>query len=120
MPHAPLRRTNGALPDEAWVYTDFELTPDTKGWVTLEFLAWWVRDCSRGGEQIQLRPMGLPPMFSEDQVQLGTTLKFLLDQFVICPGGDYSPALEKLEKQAKWLSECIDTYRETLDDLVSD
>ena len=30
-------------------------------WLTLEFLAWWVRDQSRGGELIQMRPVALPP-----------------------------------------------------------
>src|SRR5947207_122620 len=52
MPHALLRRTDGALEDEAWLNTEFELSRDDAGWLTLEFLAWWVRDCSRGGEQI--------------------------------------------------------------------
>src|SRR5262245_12389250 len=61
LPHALLRRTKGGLKNEAWANTEFELTHDKAGWLTLEFLAWWVRDLSRAGEQIQLRPMALPP-----------------------------------------------------------
>src|SRR5262245_22136989 len=81
LPHALLRRTNGGLKNEAWANTEFSLSPDEAGWLTLEFLAWWVRDLSRGREQIQLRPMALPPVAYE--VQLGTTLKFIIDHFVI-------------------------------------
>src|SRR3954453_11407657 len=61
LPHALLRRTDGGLKNEAWAHTEFELARDEAGWLTLEFLAWWVRDLSRAGEQIQLRPMALPP-----------------------------------------------------------
>src|SRR4051812_34450257 len=56
LPHALLRRTDGGLKNEAWANTEFSLTPDEAGWLTLEFLAWWVRDSSRGGVQTQLRP----------------------------------------------------------------
>ncbi len=61
LPHALLRRTKGGLKNKAWANTELELTRDEAGWLTLEFLAWWVRDLSRSGEQIQLRPMALPP-----------------------------------------------------------
>src|SRR5262245_48092604 len=72
LPHGLLRRTGGGLANEAWAYTEFELSRDEPGWLTLEFLAWWVRDLSRSGQQIQLRPMALPPKAYE--VQLGRTL----------------------------------------------
>src|SRR4029079_18025840 len=62
LPHALLRRTEGGLEDEAWANTEFTVSRDEAGWLTLEFLAWWVRDSSRGGEQIQMRPMALPPV----------------------------------------------------------
>ena len=29
-----------------WGATEFELSRDEPGWLTLEFLAWWVRDLS--------------------------------------------------------------------------
>ena len=50
LPHALLRRTEGGLKDEAWANTEFCLSRDEAGWLTLEFLAWWVRDLSRSGE----------------------------------------------------------------------
>ena len=116
LPHALLRRTGGGLEDEAWAHTEFELTADRAGWLTLEFLAWWVRDLSRSNIQIQLRPMALPPKAHE--VQLGHTLKFILDQFVICPGGDKSAALEMMQERAESLNENIDDSADVLGDLV--
>ena len=116
LPHALLRRTGGGLDDEAWANAEFELTPDEAGWLTLEFLAWWVRDLSRSGHQVQLRPMALPPKGYE--VQLGRTLKFVLDQFVVCPGGDPAAALEALKDRTASLNESIDDYADVLGDLV--
>src|SRR5262249_39322873 len=95
LPHALLRRTGGGLENEAWANTEFELSRDEAGWLTLEFLAWWVRDLSRSGEQIQLRPMALPPKTYE--VQLGRTLKFIIDHFVICPGDNSDAALQMMQ-----------------------
>jgi hypothetical protein len=117
LPHALLRRTDGGLEDEAWANVEFELTRDEAGWLTLEFLAWWVRDLSRSGEQVQLRPMALPPQLG-DQVQLGGTLKFILDQFVVCPGGDKAAALALLQERADSLAGNIEDYAEILGDLV--
>jgi hypothetical protein len=116
LPHALLRRTNGGLPDEVWANTEFELSRDEAGWMTLEFLAWWVRDLSRAGRQIQLRPMALPPRAYE--VQLGRTLKFILDHFITCPDGDLSPALEEMQNRGESLSSSIDAYADVLGPLV--
>jgi hypothetical protein len=116
LPHALLRRTNGGLENEAWANTEFTLTRDEAGWLTLEFLAWWVRDLSRSGEQIQLRPMALPPVAYD--VQLGGTLKFIMDHFVICPDGTAAPMLEALRDRAESLTENIDDYAEVLGALV--
>lgn len=116
LPHALLRRTNGGLEGEKWVNTDFELTKDDAGWRTLEFLAWWVRDLSRGGEQIQFRPMALPPKAYE--VQLGRTLKFIIDHFVVCEGDTLDAALETMQDRANSLNGCIDSYADILGDLV--
>jgi hypothetical protein len=115
MPHALLRRSNGGLPNEAWANTEITLTRDQAGWLTLEFLAWWVRDQSRGGELIQMRPMALPPKGYE--VQLGRTLKFVIDHFAICPD-DPAPMLKLLESRAANLSQLIDIYVEILGPLV--
>ncbi|MDG0876191.1 hypothetical protein L5D93_28780 [Paenibacillus thiaminolyticus] len=43
---------------------------------SLEFLAWFVRDCARGGKKIQLRPFALPPETPYAR-QLGTTLNYI-------------------------------------------
>ncbi len=111
LPHALLRRTNGGLPGEAWAHTEVVLAPTADGWLALEFLAWWVRDCSRGGEQIQLRPMALPPRGFEKQ--LGSTLKLIVDQFETCPD-DPSPMLRALRSRADSLNSAIDDYANEL------
>lgn len=116
LPHALLRRTDGGLPDEMWAHTGFELTRDDAGWLTLEFLAWWVRDLSRSGCQVQLRPMALPPRAYE--VQLGRTLKFIIDHFVACPGDGIAPMLDELQNRGESLSGNIDDYAEVLGPLA--
>lgn len=112
LPHALLRRTGGGLADELWAHTEFELTRDEAGWLTLEFLAWWIRDLSRSERQIQLRPMALPPKAYE--VQLGSTLKFIIDHFVACPGDNIGPLLDELQDRGEDLSGNIDHYAEVL------
>jgi len=116
LPHALLRRTKGGLKHEVWANTEFELSRDKEGWLTLEFLAWWVRDLSRSGDQIQLRPMALPPKAYE--VQFGRTLKFIMEHFVICSGEDFDAALETMQDRADSLNENLDDYAEILGDLV--
>src|SRR4051812_44041203 len=59
IPHAAYRRTNGGLPREALIQVDFEVDRSSAGWRALEFIAWWVRDCARGGELIQFCPFAL-------------------------------------------------------------
>ncbi len=118
LPHALLRRTAGGLADEMWAHTEFELTRDEAGWLTLEFLAWWARDLARGGEQVELRPMALPPR--ADEVQLGRTLKFILDHFIPCPGGDPAPALAAMQDRGESLARSIDLYADVLGPLVHD
>ena len=116
LPHALLRRTGGGLENEAWANTEFELSRDELGWLTLEFLAWWARDLSRSGEQIQLRPMALPPKAYE--AQLGWTLKFILDHFVICDGDGNDAALRMMQELADSLDTSINLYAEVLGKLA--
>jgi hypothetical protein len=116
LPHALLRRTDGGLENESWANTEFELSRDEAGWLTLEFLAWWVRDLSRSGHQIQLRPMALPPRAYE--IQLGSTLKFIIDHLVISPDGTVAAALEMMQERAESLNESIDSYAEVLGELA--
>lgn len=117
LPHALLRRTGGGLEDEAWANTEFELSRDEAGWLTLEFLAWWVRDLSRAGRQIQLRPMALPPKAYE--VQLGRTLKFIIDHFIICPKEDKDAALRTMQERANSLDDSISQYADILGRLIA-
>lgn len=111
LPHALLRRTSGGLPDEAWAHTEVVFDKSTEAWLSLEFLAWWVRDQSRGGEEIQLRALALPPRARE--VQLGQTLTFVIDQFAICPE-DLSPMLDRFTERTKSMKVAIDLYGDLL------
>src|SRR5690349_6529837 len=61
LPHLTLRRTKGGLPNETLVTAKVRFTQDRRGWVAVEFLAWWVRDLSRSGTWVQMRPVALPP-----------------------------------------------------------
>jgi hypothetical protein len=106
LPHALLRRTEGGPTEERWANTEFGLSRDEAGWLTLEFLAWWVRDLSRAGEQFPMRPLALPPETYE--VQFGRTLEFIIDRFIHCPGGELTPALERLQDPAESLNTSSD------------
>jgi hypothetical protein len=112
LPHALLRRTNGGLNDEALATTELTLARDESGWLTLEFLAWWVRDLSRSKHQVQMRALALPPKAFE--VQFGRTLKFSIDHLAICPGGDPTPMLALLAERGKSLDRAIELYADIL------
>lgn len=64
---------------------------------------------------MQMRPMALPPKIVE--VQLGRTLRFIIDHFAICPV-DNSPMLRVLQSRADDLSLSISLYAEVLGPLV--
>ena len=112
LPHALLRRTHGGLNDEALATTELTLDRDESGWLTLEFLAWWVRDLSRSKHQVQMRVLALPPKAFE--VQFGQTLKFAIDHFAICPDGDPTPMLTLLAERGKSLGRAIELYAEII------
>lgn len=119
LPHALLRRTNGGLPQEAWANTDIILSYDRAGWLCLEFLAWWVRQLSRGGELIQLRPLALAPEAAETgEIQLGTTLKFVIDHLGQVGGAGPQPMLELLGQRAAALNQALEQYDAVLGDLL--
>jgi hypothetical protein len=115
LPHAAYRRTDGGLENETLVQTEFRLLPKPYSWRSLEFLAWWVRDQARGGELIQLRPFGLPPIAGFN-VQLGGTLRFHIDIFRL--GGSEGETAEvhlpKIREYADDLVQSIDLYEPTL------
>jgi hypothetical protein len=110
LPHALIRR--GAAADDALIQIEFEVEETTTGWRALEFLAWAAKDLARGGEQIQLRPVALPPI-ANGRVQLGRTLQFELELVVALPE-DALPALEKYEQLSKQLALYIQLYDRAL------
>lgn len=109
LPLGALRRTKGGLAREALVQFEFEATPDEAGWRSLEFLAWFVRDQSRGGEPIQLRPKALPPA-TPDAVQLGSTLRFQIDLFWPKAGKNLAPAFKHIQALADQLRLMTKSY----------
>ena len=86
----------------------FERNPDA--WVSLEFLAWWVRDWARSGHQIQMRPTALPPKAYE--IQLGRTLKFFIEYFVIEPEDSYDKTLEIAQEMGESIAQNFEDYDE--------
>lgn len=106
LPHAAIRRTNGGLPSEALGQIFVTLDPTVESWGTLEFLSWQVRDWSRAGRCVQIRTRGLPPVIGE-QVQLGTSLRIILEFFV--SGLDTDP-----ERLLRELNEFADALRSSL------
>jgi hypothetical protein len=112
LPHAALRRTGGGLKDEFLVTAELRFTQDHAGRVALEFLAWWVRDLSRSGEVIQMRPLALPPVAYG--TQLGRTLKCAIELFVIAPEGDREPILAKLTELSESLEENLQDYAQAI------
>jgi hypothetical protein len=113
LPHAAVRLA-GLPPDMAVLQVEFDLTRDERGWRALEFIAWAVKDLARSGEQVQLRPTGLPPLVHET-VQLGRTLRFQLDAFVTAPE-DIAPALAKLDALAGYFEKYLALYGQVLAD----
>jgi hypothetical protein len=109
MPLGAMRRTHGGLAQEALVQFEFEVAQTKAGWRSLEFMAWYVRDLSRGGEAIQMRPKALPPT-THDSVQLGKTLRFQIDLFWEKAGKDLKPILLKIGELAKSLCNTIEVY----------
>lgn len=109
LPLAALLRTNGGLENE--VLIQFELCTDysPESLHSLEFLAWFVRDCARGGTRIQLRPFALPPSTPFGR-QIGTTLKFHIDLFVDGIGESLEPAFEVIRRLQQSLQTAIKLY----------
>ena len=72
LPLAALLRTNGGLENEILLQFEFTIDKTTESLISLEFLSWFIRDQSRGGIKLQLRPFALPPQIGEKR-QLGQT-----------------------------------------------
>ena len=113
-PHAAIRWAGGGAQDQALAQFKFRIEPSLWGWRTLEFLAWWVRDQSRSGTNIQLRPNALPPITALG-TQFGQTLKFQLDLFAVIRGDDLTPLLLTTQQLADSLKSGIVTYKAVLE-----
>ena len=103
LPHLALRRSGGGRPKETLVTFKFELGKNGHGWIALEFLAWWVRDMCRSGYDIQLRPLAFPPV-ANNEIQLGNSLSFLLEIFVVEPN-------DELGEMPRYVDECADSLK---------
>jgi hypothetical protein len=110
LPIATLRRSQGALPEELLLSINFRIERNEAGLKALEFLSWWTRDQSRGGENLQLRSLGLPPMMG-DSKQLGHTLRFTIDWFYSNPARDMSKLFGAIAEKAQGLELAADLYR---------
>ena len=113
LPIGALRRTQGGLDEEAIVQIEFRLAQDSAGWRSLEFLAWFFRDQSRGGVAVQLRPFALPPE-TPAGVQLGHTLRWQVDLFFPGVGSDLSPQLRVVDEMGAMLELMTRCYASAL------
>lgn len=110
LPQGTLRRTTGGLQREALIQFEFRLKPEADSWKSLEFLAWFVRDQARAGDQIQMRPGGNVPI-SAGKIQLGQTLYFQIDLFVQNAPREITPILAKIKALAGSLRQALDKYQ---------
>lgn len=109
LPHAALRRTGGGLPQEVLLQFEIGIDYSPESLQSIEFLAWFARDCARGGTNIQLRPFALPPE-SPIGRQFGTTLKLHMDLFVDGIEETLDPAFEVVQRLNHTLQMAIRLY----------
>lgn len=109
LPSAALRRTKGGLPGEFLIQVWLKVAPIPESWLTLEFLAWHVRDSARGGDVAQMRVRGLPPSTAMG-VQLGTTLMFVIEWFVLDPVEDPEAPVVRLRSEISSLRTSVNVY----------
>lgn len=110
LPQAIIMRTDGGRTNEVMIQTEVIFDRSPGAWLSIEFLAWWVRDWGRSGDEIQMRPIALPP--KAYGIQLGRTLKFFIEYFVIEDGDSYDKTLEVAREMGESIAENFDSYRE--------
>ncbi len=111
LPIALLKRTGGNLDKELLVNVEFRIDSTTTGLKALEFLSWWVRDLARSGENLQIRTIGLPPKHG-DVVQLGETLRFWLEAYIVTEEEDIQLVLNEISRLADSLKENLVDYQD--------
>lgn len=109
LPIAMLNRTLGNLENEVLVFVNFGILRNELGLRGLEFLSWWARDLSRSGRNIQIRSIGLPPSIG-NEIQLGTTLRFHFEAYLICESETMEPIFSQLEELTKSLKGNLEYY----------
>jgi len=109
LPHATLLRTGGGLKQEVLIQFEIDFDYSLESLQSLEFLAWFVRDCARGGTKVQLRPFALPPETPLGR-QLGTTLKWHMDLFIDGIDESLEPAFETVRRLQHSLQTVIRLY----------
>jgi hypothetical protein len=110
LPQGSLRRTTGGLQREALIQFEFRIEKTVQAWKSLEFLAWFIREQARAGEQIQMRPGGSVPIFN-DNIQLGDTLFFQIDLFLPNAPVELRPVLIKVRALAQALEKSLNQYQ---------
>ena len=114
LPIAILRRSGGARKEELLITIDFKISRNEEGLKGLEFLAWWVRDISRAGTDIQLRAIGLSPLVGE-QVRLGETLRFAIDWFYYSESQNMEVLLNEIGNLGKSLEESFKLHKDAFE-----
>ncbi len=109
LPHGALLRTQGGHKNEVLIQVELETDYSPESLQSIEFLAWFVRDCARGGTAIQLRPFALPPDSPQGR-QLGTSLRYHLDLFVAGIEESLQPAYETIIELTRSLEMAIRLY----------
>lgn len=110
LPLATLLRTGGGLPDEVMLQFEFSIDRSIESLNSLEFISWFIRDLARNGTKIQLRTFALPPQGPSGN-QLGHTLKFHIDYFLIEPSGNLRAILDKVSALSQSLDYAIGIYQ---------
>lgn len=113
LPQAAILRTKGGRENEVLLQVEVILDRTPGAWLSIEFLAWWVRDWGRSGHEIQMRPMALPPKGFE--IQLGRTLKFFIEYFVIEDDESFEKALAIAAEMGESIRENFEHYQECFD-----
>lgn len=113
LPQVALIRTNGGQEREVLIQTEVIFDRSAEAWLSLEFLAWWVRDWARSGRPIQMRPMSLPPRVHD--IQLGRMLKFFIEYFLIEESDRYESTLAVVAEMAESIASNYEFYRDCFD-----
>ena len=112
LPIAMYKRSGGNLPNEMLIYVEFNILKNTQGLNALEFISWWARDLSRSGDNVQVRSIGLPPIVG-DQKQIGNTLKFWFEAYIVTEKEDMGLVLKEIGTLASSLNSSISIYKST-------